>query len=326
MVNFTVAVPTYNGARHLHKLLDALAVQTNLKHISWEVIIADNNSNDDTAAVVRYYQTKWPQASQLRYLLEKKQGAGFARHHAAKAASGEFIGFLDDDVIPDADWIARAYEFGKSNAKAGIFSGQIHGVFGAPPPKNFRRIQGFLAVREHGSKAFQFDPDTLSMPTGAAFVIRREAWVSNVPNEPIFVGRVGTSMVGGEDLEPMLMIHNAGWETWYTPSMHAYHQIPGQRFEKQYLRHLIYTCALCTCQLRMLAQSGPVQKAAVIPRIWIGNLKRVTAHLIKHRREAFTEVVPACELAFLLGNLASPFYWLKKTTSNLTTKAKEIIK
>ncbi|MEO0645788.1 MAG: hormogonium polysaccharide biosynthesis glycosyltransferase HpsE [Cyanobacteria bacterium J06650_10] len=311
MVNFTVAIPTYNSEKHLHLILDALMTQTGLSNISWEVIVADNNSSDNTASIVSQYQAKWPENAHLRYLFEPKQGAGFARNQAVKSANSELVGFLDDDVLPAPDWVACAYQFGTEHPNIGLYSGQIHGNFAESPPHGFERIQGFLAVREHGPKAYQFDPSQLSMPTGAAFVTRKQAWLQNVSDDPVFIGRIGHSMVGGEDLEPMLRIHKAGWETWYTPTMHAYHQIPGWRLEKDYLANLIYTSALCTCQLKMLSRSRWNHKATVIPRLWLGNLKRLAKHLMTHRQKVISETVPVCELAFLLGNLASPFYYFK---------------
>lgn len=311
MADFTVAIPTYNSEAHIHRILDALIAQVDLGGIVWEVIVADNNSSDRTADIISQYQAKWPTTSQLRYLFEPRQGAGFARNQAVIAANSSLVGFLDDDVLPAADWVARAYQFGIEHPRIGLYSGQIHGNFSTPPPPNFERIQGFLAVREHGPNAYQFDPGQLSMPTGAAFVTRKQAWIENVSDTPVFIGRVGDSMVGGEDLEPMLRIHKAGWETWYTPTMHAYHQIPGWRLEKDYLANLIYTSALCTCQLKMLSRSRWHHKISVIPRILLGNFKRLTRHLLIHRQNAITETVPVCELAFLLGNLVSPFYYLK---------------
>lgn len=311
MVDFTVAIPTYNREASLPHLLDALLAQTNLTDLDWEVIVADNNSSDNTAKLISQYQSKWPETSRLRYLFEPKQGAGFARNSAARAAKGELIGFLDDDVIPAPNWVEQAYQFGKDNPQVGIFSGQIHGNFATPPPENFRRIQGFLAVREHGPEPHPFDPDKLSLPAGAAFVVRRAAWIKNVSDCPAFAGRIGDSLIAGEDLEVMLLIHKAGWETWYTPTMHAYHQIPDWRLEKTYLKKLTYDSALCTCQLRMLATDRWLSKAAIIPRIWLGNSKRLVQHLIKYRQKVKTEAVPACELDFLLGNLASPFYFFK---------------
>ncbi|MEL7330769.1 MAG: hormogonium polysaccharide biosynthesis glycosyltransferase HpsE [Cyanobacteria bacterium J06560_2] len=321
MVDFTVAIPTYNSGPHLHKILDALTAQTGLAEISWEVIVADNNSSDETADVVTQYQAKWPNTSRLRYLFEPTQGAGFARNQSVKAANSELVGFVDDDVLPAPDWVACAYQFGLKHPHIGLFSGQIHGNFSSPLPEGFQRIQGFLAVREHGTQAYQFKPSQLSMPTGAAFVTRKTAWTQNVPDQPTFIGRVGSSMVGGEDLEPMLLIHKAGWETWYAPTMHAYHQIPGWRLEKDYLANLIYACALCTCQLKILARSDWPSKALVIPRLLLGNSKRLVGHLMTYRQKVFTETVPACELAFLVGNLVSPFYFFKMAAiAQLPTK------
>lgn len=310
MIDFTVAIPTYNGASHLHRILDALIAQTSLDNVTWEVIVVDNNSTDETASVIAQYQAKWPDTSVLKSFLETQQGAAFARHRAVKESRGELIGFLDDDVMPAPDWVANTYKFGIDHPEVGVFGGQIHGEFEVQPPENFRRIQGFLAIREHGSEPYRFNPAKLSLPVGAAFGVRRQAWLDNVADKPIFTGRVGGSMVCGDDLEPMLLIHKGGWETWYTPTTHAYHHIPRGRLEKHYLISLMYGSALCTCQLRML-NTANWQKAVVILQILLGNSKRLLKHLIAYRKQTKTETVPACELAFLLGNLVSPFYFLK---------------
>jgi glycosyltransferase involved in cell wall biosynthesis len=47
----------------------------------------------------------------LRYIFEAQQGLAFARRRAIQEAKGSIIGFLDDDNLPDDNWIAAAYEF-----------------------------------------------------------------------------------------------------------------------------------------------------------------------------------------------------------------------
>ncbi|OZH52334.1 glycosyl transferase, partial [Hydrocoleum sp. CS-953] len=111
MTDFTVVIPTYNGAERLPLVLDKLRSQINTEGLSWEVIVVDNNSKDNTQKVVREYQKNCPQPMILRYFFEEKQGAGFARKKAVQSANSPLIGFLDDDNIPAQNWVAAAYEF-----------------------------------------------------------------------------------------------------------------------------------------------------------------------------------------------------------------------
>ena len=126
-IDFTVAIPTYNGASRLPKLLEKLRSQINLEHLCWEIIVVDNNSTDDTAKVVQDYQSSWLESVPLKYFLEPEQGAAFARLRAVREASGELIGFLDDDNLPAPDWLSQAYLFAKEHPRGGAYSGQIHG-------------------------------------------------------------------------------------------------------------------------------------------------------------------------------------------------------
>jgi glycosyltransferase involved in cell wall biosynthesis len=49
MIDFSVAIRTYNGEKYLPDLLEKLRSQIIPEHILWEIIIIDNNSTDNTA-------------------------------------------------------------------------------------------------------------------------------------------------------------------------------------------------------------------------------------------------------------------------------------
>ncbi len=309
-MHFTVAIPTYNGASRLPKLLEQLRTQVNTEDLVWEIIIVDNNSKDNTAEVVRQYQANWPEPYPLRYCLETEQGAAFARQRAIREAKGELIGFVDDDNLPDTNWVAAAYTFGKEHPKAGAYGGQIHGDFEVEPPENFKRIKSFLAIRERGEKLHLYEPDNLNLPPGAALVVRKQAWCECVPIRPTLQGRVGEKMLVGDDYEPLLYIHKAGWEIWYNPAMHTYHQIPQRRLEKDYLLSLIRGCGLTICHLRMI-NAKIWQKPIIMARIMLGSLRRAILHLLKYRWKVKTDLIAACEMEFHLSSFASPFYFIK---------------
>lgn len=314
-LDFTIAIPTYNGASRLPKVLDKLLAQVNTEQITWEVIVVDNNSTDETAQVVRDYQTHWLASVPLRYCFEPQQGAAYARLTAVREAKGELVGFLDDDNLPAPDWIQQAYLFAKEYPQAGAFSGQIHGEFEVPPPEGFERIQAFLAIREHGMEAHRFKPENLQLPPAASLVIRKQAWCESVPPRPKLTGKLPGLMIQGDDYEPLLYIHKAGWEIWYHPQLHSYHQIPKSRLERDYLLSLCRGCGLATCELRMI-NAKDWEKPILIVRTLAGNLRRVIWQAIRYRLGMRMDLIAACELEFFWGSSISPFYSISKMNYN----------
>ena len=310
MIDFTVAIPTYNGENRLPKLLERLRNQANTEEFKWEIIIVDNNSSDGTALAVKTYQETWEKPWSLRYSFEREPGAAFARLRAIKEAKGELIGFIDDDNMPDANWVAAAYSFAQEHPKAGAYGGQIHGEFEIEPPENFQRIQSFLALRERGENPHLYQPEYLILPPAAAVVIRKQAWCASVPERLQLKGRINGKLLGGEDYEPLIYMYKAGWEIWYSPTLHTYHQIPASRLKKEYLMSLIWGSCLCICHLRTI-QTKTWQKPIILAKIFLGSLNRSIRHFIQYHRRLKDDLVLACEMQFYLSSLASPLYFIK---------------
>lgn len=318
-VDITIAIPTYNGEKRLPEVLDKLFTQIGVEHLTWEVIVVDNNSSDQTAQIIANYQTKWGEQLPLRYFLETEQGAAFARLRAVREAQGKLIAFLDDDNLPAPDWLCAAFNFGLEHPKAGAWGGQIHGNFEVQPPERFEQIQGFLAIREYGSESCLFDPDNLRLPPGAALVVRQQAWCENVPARPVLSGKLPGIFVQGDDYEPILYIYHGGWEIWYNPAMHTYHQIPHWRLKKDYLLTLARGCGLCTFQLR-LVNAKEWQKPFIFLRTFFGNFRRILGHILKYKISLKDDLIALFEVEFYWGSMISPFYSLRLYWHNLLDK------
>jgi glycosyltransferase involved in cell wall biosynthesis len=307
MVDFTVAIPTYNGEKRLPEVLERLRSQTGTEHFTWEIIVVDNNSTDNTANVVRHYQANWPTTSLLKYSFEAEQGAAFARARAVREASGTFIGFLDDDTVPSPDWLVAAYTFGQEHPAAGAYGSQIHGDFEVEPSASFRKVAYFLAIIERGSQAHRYEPRMKMLPPSAGLVVRKQAWVENVPSRPFLTGRAGRSMLTSEDLEALMYIQKAGWEIWYNPNMHISHKIPRHRMERTYLISLVQGIGLARHHIRML-RLKPWQRPLIFPIGLANDLRKVISHFIKYRKLLKNDIAAACEMEFLFSSLISPFY------------------
>ncbi len=311
-LDFSVAIPTYNGAERLAAVLESLRWQLNTHGLSWEVIVIDNNSTDDTAALVKKYQRQWSPQVPLRYGFEPRQGAAYARQRAVKMAASPLVGFLDDDTLPNMTWIVSAYRFAQKYPRAGVIASRIRGSFESTPPKNFERIAALLALTERGSQPLMYVPQQKVIPPSAGIVVRRRAWIDNVPEELVLTGRTSTSMLTGEDTESILHIQQAGWEVWYNPQMRLQHQIPSSRLTRQYLRKLCCGIGLSRYRTRMLS-IATWQRPLVLPLYVANDVRKILRHCWRYRQDVIYDDVAACELILYTASLVSPFFMVQRT-------------
>ena len=311
MVDFTIAIPTYNGAKRLPQVLDKLRSQTDVESISWEVIVVDNNSTDNTAELVKEYQQNWLSNVPLRYCFEAEQGAAFARKRAIRESAATLVGFLDDDNIPAPNWVAAACKFAREHPKAGAYGSQIHGDFEAEPPPNFDRIKPFLAITERGSEPLLYNPKNKLLPPSAGLVVRREAWLACVPERCILSGRIPGSMLTGEDLEVLSYIQQSQWEIWYNPAMELDHQIPWHRLEREYLIPFMRGIGLSRYVTRMAGVKAHI-KPILFAAYMVNDLRKLFLHLLKYGGSVQGDLVVACERELLIGSFKSPWYLWKK--------------
>ncbi len=310
-MDFTVAICTYNGENRLPEVLELLRNQVLTENLSWEVIVIDNNSTDNTAKIVQQYQTNWSATNPLIYCFEPQQGAGFARKRAISESHAELIGFLDDDNLPKLDWVAVAYTFGKEYPRAGAYGSQIHADYEVQPPDNFARIAPFLAITERGSQPLLYHPSKKLLPPSAGLVVRKQAWLESVPNHCILTGRVKGNMLTSEDIEVLSYIQKTGWEIWYNPAMQLFHKIPSWRLQRNYLIPFFRGIGLSRYVTRT-ASLKPWLKPLVMVAYTINDLRKITLHLLKYRNKIKTDIVAACEMQLMFSSLLSPIYLWQK--------------
>ena len=99
----TVIVCTYNRCRILADTLASVAASQMPSSVTWEVLVVDNNSADQTREVVEDFGRH--HAGRFRYLLEPEQGKSHALNAGVTNANGEVLVFLDDDVTVEPTWL-----------------------------------------------------------------------------------------------------------------------------------------------------------------------------------------------------------------------------
>lgn len=112
-MKLSVALCTYNGSLFLNKQLDSILNQTIPIH---EIVICDDNSTDETIAIINSYKNKYPK---LIKVYQNNPGLGTIKNFekAIFYASGDLIFLSDQDDIWYEEKVAKSCRFFEENEK-----------------------------------------------------------------------------------------------------------------------------------------------------------------------------------------------------------------
>jgi glycosyltransferase involved in cell wall biosynthesis len=124
-ISYSVIIPAYNEQVLLPATLDALQKAMRAIDMAGEVIVADNNSNDGTAAIAREHGAA--------VVFEPVNQISRARNAGANAARGRYLIFLDADTILSAELLQKALNnlSGASCCGGGckvVYEGELPGI------------------------------------------------------------------------------------------------------------------------------------------------------------------------------------------------------
>lgn len=153
----SIIIPTYNSQKTIIRLLKSIQSSrfNNFKNI--EVITVDDGSTDEAMEVIKKNVSGFKFHVSCFMLTHK--GPAFARNYGVSKASGQYILFLDGDVILKKDTLQHAFDFFK-NKKGRAFTGvwdkkqKTKKFF--PQFKALRDYTYWFAERELGSRYYLF--------------------------------------------------------------------------------------------------------------------------------------------------------------------------
>jgi len=258
-VDVSVVVCTYNRASWLAETLASLRAQEVPAGISWEVLVADNGSTDDTADAVRRLRSRWPA---LHYLFEPTPGKSFALNTALQTARGRFVAFTDDDVLVDPHWLSEVQEALESTGAA-LIGGRVLPLWQTPRPPWFleREFRGMVGHWDHGPKPFQIT-DVAGVPAGANMAARTDILRAYGGfHTGLGAGRVHR----GADSEMGARLLSAGELLMYVPGALVYHRVHPNLLSKPYVRRWFYRRGIAHSIMEK-ASEGNVPKILRVPR------------------------------------------------------------
>ncbi len=235
MIRLSFIIATFNRAQGLATTLETLAGQT-LACNSFEVVVADNNSTDDTASKFSEFAAKHPDMN-LVYAFERQQGLSPARNCAIKHSRGDILVVVDDDELIDKRLAEVYLSFFDRRPDAAAAGGIYIPVYGVPLPEWFSPyIDELISGAFYwGSREREFSGGRY--PRGGNFGIRREA-IDHYGMFNTELGRKGASALGGEEKDLLSRLTKAGEKIYYLPDAIIHHVIPDWKVSDDYFERL----------------------------------------------------------------------------------------
>ena len=113
----SIITPSFNSEKFIAETIESVQNQT---YQNWEMIIVDDSSKDQTAAIIEQFVAN---DSRIQFFqLEKNSGAGIARELALSKAKGDYISFLDADDLWKPLKLEKQLQFLKENKLHFTFS------------------------------------------------------------------------------------------------------------------------------------------------------------------------------------------------------------
>ena len=245
----TIAIPTYNRADWIGESLDSIFELTVPAGLSVDLVVVDNNSTDDTAAVVdrRIAASPFP----MRRVFEEQQGLCFGRNRALAEARGEHLILLDDDISVGRDWLV-GYVAAVNEQQADCVVGPVFPRFLSQTPDYatesvLKKISSGYSRK--GDHPIVLPPETAHEVPGCNFGFRVEAGRAIDGFDPT-LDRIGSQMLSGGDTDFGRRLAAAGRRTVYRPECRIDHVIVPEKLTKPYLRKRAYGSGVTLARLR----------------------------------------------------------------------------
>jgi len=240
-MDLSLIVCTRDRCRQLARCLQA--VRNIAPARRWELIVVDNNSTDDTAAVVEGFAAVAPMP--VRYVFEPRPGLGNAHNAGLRIAEGEILAFTDDDCYPAADFVDRVCSSFSKDRPIGYISGRIMLHDRADHPIT---VNESLTPRRFPGGSFIQTGDV----QGANMAFRKRALLSIGRFDPLFGPG---SWFNAEDVDAAGCASAVGWKGQYRPDVVVWHHHGRKAFEAPCMAKS-YAIGRGAYHMKLLLRSG----------------------------------------------------------------------
>lgn len=122
-------IPVYNGSRYIARAIESILEQ---EHPNKEIVVVDDGSTDDTAAVVKQFRAP------VCYFYQENAGIAATMNHGVRQANGDLLSFLDSDDYWLPGKIPKQLEVLRQRPAIDMVFGHVKQFYSPELSKEFR--------------------------------------------------------------------------------------------------------------------------------------------------------------------------------------------
>jgi glucosyl-dolichyl phosphate glucuronosyltransferase len=280
-MNISIIICTYNRASILRQTLESYLQIERPTDAQSEVIIVDNNSDDETAAVSKEFSDRNPGV--FRYVKEPMQGLSYARNCGIRSSGADLIAFVDDDIYFDPRWLIEMMRlFHETNAMCAGGRSIPRFEAGKPDWISMDLLVIYGSTNSGDAVKRMVFPEH---PFGLNMVIHREVF-KTVGLFNVTLGRIKSSLLSNEESDLFLRIDRADLPVFYTPHAIVHHRIPEARTGKSWVLSRMYYQGISDVTSKQI-----LERVSRIKLLWAvgGSLLQILRLAIRALRVKATE-------------------------------------
>jgi glucosyl-dolichyl phosphate glucuronosyltransferase len=229
----SIVIPTYNRGAGLSTALQSALDQTASPE-TYEIIVVNNNSTDDTAQVIDRFAAAHP--NRIVHVLETRQGVAYARDAGIKRARADIVAFFDDDVRLTPPWVETIRRTFAEHPEVDCIGGKVLPDWLAPaPPWLTPAHWAPLALQDFGDAPLEISRENRRGLISANLACRKEVFARIGTFSPEFQ-RVKDGIGSLEDDEWMRRFWKSNGRALYVPELATTTEVPSSRLTREYHR------------------------------------------------------------------------------------------
>jgi glycosyltransferase involved in cell wall biosynthesis len=139
-LSYSIVIPAYNETKRIRPTLDSILRYSAEHNWDAEILVVDDGSRDDTAAIIREYARIHPQVQLVQN--PGNRGKGFSVRNGMLHAHGDVCLFTDADLSSPIDEAEKLFEAIRNGADIAIGSRWLRAELQTQPQPFYRRILG----------------------------------------------------------------------------------------------------------------------------------------------------------------------------------------
>jgi glucosyl-dolichyl phosphate glucuronosyltransferase len=224
----SIVICSHNRSADVSECLRALMPQLGAQA---EVILVDSASGPEDKAEMAKLAMLYPA---VRLTRVDQAGLSLARNRGVQLAVADWVVFLDDDAVPFSDWLSKllatiaAASPSQAVIGGGIYPRWPEGLNGEHLSKRWKMFLSLAEAEKPGSVTDGYPVN------GANYAVRRRV-LQDIGGFSEKLGRVGGSLISGDDSHVTKTVLDAGFRADFDPAFKVYHKISRERLNLSWI-------------------------------------------------------------------------------------------